>query len=135
MSALLTYILALVISFAMSFGSGAFTNAQAKWFGKDKKVETGEIAAPPDTATIEEECGPIREKIGKINNSNPVAVTLQIPRREWLLAKNKRCMQKWGQQEFDYLRSVDVKPKSQPVLGADTSPAVVEPAEETSDAQ
>ena len=116
MSALLTFILALLINWTLLFAS----SAQAGWlgdhFGHKNASQTqsthAEEAAhypPPSPQALEDNCGNFRRAIGKINSSSFIRQTLQIPRREWLLAHNQRCIQTTMDKEYLYLKHADIK--------------------------
>ena len=117
MSALITFILALAISWTLSFAS----LAQAGWFGDhflhknasqthNSQTEDAAKYPPPSPQALEDNCGDYRRAIGKINSSSFISQTLQIPRREWLLARNQRCIQQTMDKEYQYLRHADIKP-------------------------
>lgn len=85
------------------------TQAMAKWKFWDKSDEPEiEVFQPPPADTLERECGPIKQDIQDIYRKNAVMRHLLIPKREYLLAKHERCKKNFADQEYKYLKHIEI---------------------------
>lgn len=71
----------------------------------DNPVETH---LPPPANALETDCEPIRKKINAIYKKPFGIRQLYLPRREYLIAKHRRCRADLAEQEYDYLKHIDV---------------------------
>lgn len=85
--------------------------AEAKWFGQDKDQPTGiENYEPPAENAMQTQCEPIRQQIVDLNARTPkYARFLIVPQREYLTSKHRKCKTQLMNQEYQYLKHVDVK--------------------------
>ena len=85
------------------------STAFAKWKFWDKSDEPEiEVFQPPPADTLERECGAIKRDIQDIYRKNVVTRHLLIPKREYLLAKHERCKKRFADQEYKYLKHIEI---------------------------
>ena len=98
--------------FALAIAMVAMASyAEAKWFKKEKKEQPSiENYEPPSETAEQDQCEPIREKVVSLNKHTPKYLRIFIvPRREYLTNKHRQCKAKLMDQEFQYLKHVDIK--------------------------
>ncbi|HEY9687194.1 MAG TPA: hypothetical protein V6C52_09485 [Coleofasciculaceae cyanobacterium] len=104
----------------------AMPQAEAWPFGKKAKaakeaVKQVQTYQPPPADAQMTQCEPIRRKIVKINKGSKIGRTLMAPRTAFLTAKHTKCKQRLMDQEFEYLKHVDIEQSpSLPKLKTDT---------------
>ncbi len=100
------------------------TSAEANWltdkFKKDKQDEVVTYEAPPQGA-MDEHCGPLREKLVELHSKPGYVQPFLMPRIAQLMRKYNHCKEAFMEQEFKYLKHVDVKPASEPAVNSSTT--------------
>lgn len=90
------------------------------WPKKKEKGPDIENYEPPDENAFELQCEPIRRKILDLNEKVPkYAHIFIVPQREILMARHRDCKQRIMDQEFQYLKHVDIRNPSLPPLDVD----------------
>ncbi len=87
--------------------------AHAVWPFDLLASKTEEDFKPPAADEMELKCDPIRQKIVKLNQKNKVIHPFYRPRIGLLKNKYNRCTQKFRDQEYKYLKHVQVTPASE----------------------
>jgi hypothetical protein len=92
----------------------AMPQAEAWPFGKKAKeakeaVQKVQTYQPPPADAQMTQCEPIRRKIVKINKGSKITRTLMSPRTAFLVSKHTKCKQRLMDQEFEYLKHVDIE--------------------------
>ncbi len=77
-------------------------------FKKKDKPPAIENYEPPAFDAKERECEPIRQEIRDIYSKSPAAKAFLIPKREYLLSKHRKCVERILTQEYEYLKHADV---------------------------
>jgi len=99
-------------------------NADAKWFGKDKKAEEAvkqvQTYQPPPEDGLNTHCEPIRMAAARLNQKPKVIRFFNRPHRALLIRRHQECKKDYMTQEYDYLKHVDTQrapslPKMKPV--------------------
>lgn len=95
-------------------------SAKLKFWEKDDEPEI-EVFQPPPVDTLERECGAIKLEIQTIYRKNFLMRHLLIPRREYLLAKHEQCKKNFADQEFKYLKHIEIANPKLPELEENAS--------------
>ena len=95
--------------------------SRIRFWPKKNKNEI-EIYQPPPADTIIRECDPIKAEIQNIYKKNAFVRTFLIPRREYLLGKHKKCKRRFADQEYDYLKHIEIANPALDPLPEDKEP-------------
>ncbi|MEB3286291.1 MAG: hypothetical protein VKJ04_02190 [Vampirovibrionales bacterium] len=101
---------------------GGVQPANAWWFKKDKeKPPEIENFEPPSEDAFITQCDPIRQQVVNLNDKTPKYLRIFIvPRREYLQHKHRRCKARVMNQEFQYLKHVDIKNPTLPKIPSES---------------
>jgi len=94
------------------------------WPKKKEKGPDIENYEPPAPDAMDMQCDPIRRKIVDLNEKVPkYAHIFIVPQREILMARHRSCRERLMNQEFQYLKHVDIRNPSLAPLDMDDEEA------------
>lgn len=105
-------------------------HADARWFWQKKPkkgltpAEQVQTFQPPPDNAIKLYCEPYRVKAVKLNQKPRLLKIFYAPRISWLVHKNRECKNKIMDQEYTYLKHVDIEQSPRlPKLKTDPVPS------------